>query len=314
MIDRASRIYVAGHSGMVGSALVRRLHRAGFTNVVTADRRQLDLTRQAEVEAWFADQAIDYLMIAAARVGGIHANDSFRAEFIYQNLMIQTNLIDAAYRRGVRRGLFLGSSCIYPRDCAQPMREEYLLGGPLEATNEPYAVAKIAGIKLCQAYNSQYGTDYVSLMPTNLYGENDNFDLDTSHVIPAMIRKIHEAKATLSDSVQLWGTGRPLREFMHVNDLADACVQLMQTSTGDDLINAGTGEEISIAGLADMVREVVGYDGEISFDPNMPDGTPRKLLDSTRLRALGWAPRTGLRDGLDRVYRWYLEHLTNAAA
>ncbi len=302
----SDRIFVAGHRGLVGAAIVRALAARQYAHVLTRSRDELDLTRQGDVENWFAGHPIDVVFLAAAKVGGIHANDTYRAEFIYQNLMIQNNVVHAAYQSGVQRLVFLGSSCIYPRDCAQPMREDYLLTGPLEATNEPYAIAKIAGVKLCESYNRQYGTNYVSLMPTNLYGPCDNFDLETSHVIPAVMRKIHEAKVARATSVTLWGSGTPRREFLHVDDLADACVYFAERNVGDVLLNVGSGQEVTIRELAELIAEIVGFDGEIRFDTSMPDGTPRKLLDTSRMRELGWCPTISLSDGLAQTYRWFL--------
>lgn len=307
-------IYVTGHKGMVGSAIVRRLSTAGFSNILTSDRSGCDLTDQSAVDAWFARHDIDYVFLAAAKVGGIHANDTFRAEFIYQNLMIQANVMHAAWRNGVKRLLFLGSSCIYPRDCAQPIREAYLLTGPLEHTNEPYAVAKIAGVKMVEAYNAQYQTRYVALMPTNVYGINDNFDLKTSHALPALLRKVFDAHTKGHNRVQVWGTGDPMREFLLVDDLAEACVFCMQHEHTYDLINVGSGEEVSIKQLVEIIADVVGYKGKIEFDTTMPDGTPRKLLDSSRILDLGWRPRTSLKDGIRRTLDWYLEHNSEKAA
>ncbi|MBK8993111.1 MAG: GDP-L-fucose synthase [Gammaproteobacteria bacterium] len=305
-VTRAARIFVAGHRGMVGSAIVRRLQRGGYHNLLLRDRAGLDLTDQAAVERFFATERPDYVFIAAAKVGGIQANNTFRAEFLYQNLMIESNVIHAAWRAGVERLLFLGSSCIYPRDCPQPIREEYLLTGPLEPTNEPYAIAKIAGIKLCESYNRQYGTRYVSAMPTNLYGPNDNYDLASSHVLPALIRKAHEAKARGDSELVVWGSGRPLREFLYVDDMADACVFLMERGISEGLFNVGTGSDVSIRELAQTVMDVVGFQGRIVFDAAKPDGTPRKLLDVGRLRELGWCASTGLREGIALAYRDFL--------
>jgi len=313
-MDKQRRVFVAGHKGLVGSAIVRRLARAGYTNVITRERRELDLCRQQQVEAFFAETPVDCVVLAAARVGGIHANNTRRADFIRDNLQIQTHVIDAARRHGVRDLLFLGSSCIYPRDCPQPMREAHLLTGVLEQTNEPYAIAKIAGIKMCEAYNAQYGTRYFSVMPTNLYGPGDNFDLHSSHVIPALIRKIHNAKMEGAAEVSLWGSGAPYREFLHVDDLAEACVFLLEHRGDHGLINIGSGEELTIRELAATVCEVIGYRGTLEFDPSMPDGTPRKLLDSARIRALGWSPAIDLQAGLRDTYRWFLEHVANEAA
>ncbi len=298
---------------MVGSAIERRLRGAGYPNIVTQSRPELDLTRQQDVESWFAQHNIDIVILAAAKVGGIYANNTFRAEFIYQNLMMQTNIIHSAYKHGVKRLLFLGSSCIYPRDCPQPMREEFLLSGALETTNEPYAVAKIAGLKMCEAYNNQYGTRYISLMPTNLYGANDNFDLHTSHVLPAVMRKIHEAKLSGQKRVSLWGTGRPLREFLHVDDLADACLFILEHEPTQEVLNVGSGEEISIQELGNLIADTLNYQGSVMFDPSMPDGAPRKLLDSGRIFDLGWRPKISLRDGVQQTYNWYLSHSNEAA-
>lgn len=305
-VTRAARIFVAGHRGMVGSAIVRRLRRGGYDNLLLRGRDELDLTDQAAVERFFATERPDYVFIAAAKVGGIQANNTFRAEFLYQNLMIESNVIHAAWRAGVQRLLFLGSSCIYPRDCPQPIREEYLLTGPLEPTNEPYAIAKIAGIKLCESYNRQYGTRYVSAMPTNLYGPNDNYDLASSHVLPALIRKAHEAKARGDSELVVWGSGRPLREFLYVDDMADACVFLMESGISEGLFNVGTGSDVSIRELAQTVMDVVGFQGRIVFDASKPDGTPRKLLDVGRLGELGWRAATGLRQGIALAYRDFL--------
>ena len=297
-VNRDARIFVAGHRGMVGSAIVRRLRRGGYDNLLLRDRAALDLTDQAAVERFFAAERPDYVFIAAAKVGGIQANNTLRAEFLYQNLMIESNVIHAAWRAGVERLLFLGSSCIYPRDCPQPIREEYLLTGPLEPTNEPYAIAKIAGIKLCESYNRQYGTRYVSAMPTNLYGPNDNYDLATSHVLPALIRKAHEARERGDSELVVWGSGRPRREFLYVDDMADACVFLMESGVSEGLFNVGTGSDVSIRELAQTVMDVVGFGGRIVFDTSKPDGTPRKLLDVSRLGALGWGASMPLREGI----------------
>ena len=302
-MDKKSSIFVAGHRGMVGSAICRRLAAGGYDGVVTRTRAELDLLDQRAVQAFLAEERPRYLFIAAAKVGGIHANDTFRADFLYQNLQIEANLIHGAHLAGVERLMFLGSSCIYPRDCPQPIREEYLLTGPLEPTNEPYAVAKIAGIKLCESHNRQYGRRYVSAMPTNLYGPNDNYDLATSHVLPALIRKAHEAKLRGDAEYVVWGSGTPRREFLYVDDLADACVFLMER--GDEapaLVNIGTGTDLSIAELVDLVMDVVGYRGRVVYDRSKPDGTPRKLLDVGRLSALGWRARTSLREGVAQAY------------
>jgi GDP-L-fucose synthase len=299
------RIYVAGHRGMVGAALVRRLARENCT-VLTAGRADVDLKRQAEVEAWVAAQKPDAVIVAAAKVGGILANDSLPADFLYDNLMIEANLVEASHRAGVQKLLFLGSSCIYPRLAPQPMREDSLLTGPLEPTNEWYAVAKIAGIKLAQAYRRQHGADFISAMPTNLYGPHDNFDLQSSHVLPALLRKAHEAKLAGAKSMQIWGTGSALREFLHVDDCADALVFLLKDYSGAEHVNVGSEEEISILGLAQLIAEVVGFTGEIVTDPGKPDGTPRKLMDGSKLRDMGWRPKVGLREGIAETYRWYL--------
>jgi GDP-L-fucose synthase len=296
-------IFVSGHRGMVGSALLRRLQASGYTNVITRSRSELDLLDQHAVQAFLAEQKPDYIFIAAARVGGIQANNTYRADFIYQNLMIEANLIHGAHLAGVQRLMFLGSSCIYPRDCPQPIREDYLLTGPLEPTNEPYAIAKIAGIKLVESYNRQHGRQYVSVMPTNLYGPNDNYDLANSHVLPALLRKAHEAKLRGDAEYVVWGTGRPMREFLYVDDLADACVHLMERGYDGPLVNMGTGTDVTIRELAETVMQVVGFDGRIVFDDSKPDGTPRKLLDVSRLAGLGWTAKTTLRDGIRMAHK-----------
>ncbi|SFV30687.1 GDP-L-fucose synthase [Thermoflavifilum thermophilum] len=296
------KIYVAGHRGMVGSAILQRLRESGYTHFVLRTSQELDLRNQAEVFAFFEKEKPDYVFLAAARVGGILANNTYRAEFIYDNLQIEANVIHAAYLSGVKKLMFLGSSCIYPRLAPQPIKEEYLLTGPLEPTNEPYAIAKIAGIKLCEAYRAQYGCHFISVMPTNLYGIHDNFDLETSHVLPALLRKFHEAKIKGMPEVVVWGTGKPRREFLYVDDLADACVFLMNHPEEPDLINIGTGEDISIAELAELIRTIVGYKGRIVYDTSKPDGTPRKLLDVSRLHAMGWHHQTSLEEGIRRVY------------
>jgi len=307
-METNATIYVAGHDGLVGSAIMRRLGAEGFSNLITAPLGQLDLRCQRDCEAFFERTRPQYVFLAAAKVGGIHANNTRRAEFIYDNLMISANVIHASWQFGVRKLLFLGSSCIYPRNCPQPMREEYLLTGPLEATNEPYAIAKIAGLKMCESYHRQYGCDFVSLMPTNLYGMNDNFDPETSHVLPALIRRFVEARQMRAPSVTIWGTGAPLREFMHVDDLADAALFVMQHVDGGGFWNVGTGREITIRDLALLIREVVGYEGELVFDATRPDGTPRKLLDVSRLAAMGWTPKRSLRAGLEDTVRWFEAH------
>ena len=306
-MDRNSKIYVAGHRGLVGSAILRKLQAEGFKDIILRTSKELDLTRQSEVELFFQKERPEYVFLAAAKVGGILANSTYPAEFIYGNIMIEANFIHSAYLSGVKKLLFLGSSCIYPRNCAQPMKEGYLLSGYLEKTNEPYAVAKIAGIKMCESYNRQYGTNFISVMPTNLYGPGDNFDLQDSHVIPALLRKFHEAKTHGSKSVEVWGTGSPFREFLHVDDLAAACVFLMKNYHGSEIINIGTGIDLTIRELAGMIKEVVGYNGEIFWDRAKPDGSPRKLLDISRIAALGWQPRISLRDGLRSTYEWYVK-------
>jgi len=305
MIERNAKVYVAGHRGLVGSAILRRLKADGFERLITRTHGELDLTRQAEVEDFFEDERPDYVFLAAARVGGILANSTYPADFIRDNLQVQTHVIHAAHQAGVKKLLFLGSSCIYPRDCPQPMKEEYLLTGPLEPTNEPYAVAKIAGITMCRSYNRQYGTRFVSVMPTNLYGPGDNFDLQDSHVLAALIRKFCDAKATGAREVTVWGTGRPRREFLHVDDMADACLFVMNHYEGDGFLNIGTGRDMTIQELTALIRDVVGFEGEIRFDPSRPDGTPQKLLDVSRLTSLGWKSRIPLREGIDETCRWY---------
>ena len=353
-MNRSSRIYLAGHTGLVGSALLGKLQEEGYTNLLTRTHAELDLGRQSNTEAFLKQERPDYVILAAAKVGGILANNTYPAEFIYSNLAIQTNVIHAAWKMGVKRLLFLGSSCIYPKECSQPMREEHLLTGPLEATNEPYAVAKIAGVKMCEAYNRQYGTSFIAVMPTNLYGPNDNFDLETSHVLPALVRKFHLAKLAaqgdwegikrdefrfgpipddvrfalglqpptsnlqrLSPKVVLWGSGRPRREFLHVDDLANACVFVMNieeeafrsllTLYRSPLINIGWGKDISIKELALIIKEIVGFKGDLEFDSSKPDRTPRKLLDSSKLGTLGWSPKMSLREGIKRTYEWCLQ-------
>ena len=301
-------IFVAGHRGLVGSGLVRVLRRLGATRVLTATREQLDLRDQAAVKYWFRANRPEYVYLAAGTVGGIFANSSRPAEFIYDNMLIHATVVDAAHQYGVKKLLYLGSSCIYPRMAPQPMKEEHLLTGLLEPTNEPYAIAKIAGIKLCEAYRKQYGANFISAMPTNLYGENDNFDLTQSHVLPALIRKFHDAKVEGKPEVTIWGTGNPRREFLHVDDLADACVFLMEHYNEIGHINVGTGEDLSIREVADEVRQVVYPEAVLRFDTSKPDGPPRKLLDVGRLRALGWKHRIGLREGLASTYQWFLEH------
>jgi GDP-L-fucose synthase len=308
------KIFVAGHRGLVGSAIVRRLRSAGHENLALRTRQELDLEDQAGVFRFFEEEKPDYVFFAAAKVGGILANSTYPADFIRDNLAVELNVIEAAYRAGVQKLLFLGSSCIYPKLAPQPIREEYLLTGELEPTNEWYAIAKIAGIKLCQAYNQQYGTRFISAMPTNLYGPNDNFDLQTSHVLPALLRKFHEAKERGAPEVVVWGSGRPRREFLHVDDLADACLYLMEHHEGSEIVNVGVGEDVSIRELAELIRDVVGYEGELVFDASKPDGTPRKLLDVSRIRGLGWAATIPLRGGVEQTYDWYLTHHANPTA
>jgi GDP-L-fucose synthase len=301
-MDKNSPVYVAGHRGMVGSAIVRKLEKEGFSNILSLSSAQLDLRRQTEVDAFFQANKPAYVFLAAAKVGGILANNTYRADFLYDNLMIQNNIIHAAWQHGVEKLLFLGSSCIYPKLAPQPLREDYLLTGPLEATNEPYAIAKIAGIKLCDAFRAQYGCNYISAMPTNLYGPNDNYDLEKSHVLPALIRKMHEAKKNDSPEVVIWGSGTPMREFMHVDDLAEACLFLMQNFNEPGLVNIGTGVDLSIKELALLIREIVGYEGELHFDSSKPDGTPRKLMDVSKLNKLGWKSQVDLESGIRKVY------------
>lgn len=307
-MDIGAKIFVAGHRGMVGSAIVRRLQAEGASNLILRSRQELDLTRQADVEAFFAAERPEYVFLAAAKVGGIHANSTYTAEFIRDNLAIQTSIIHSAHANGCKKLLFLGSSCIYPRDCPQPIKEEYLLTGPLEKTNEAYALAKIAGIQMCQAYRKQYGFDAICAMPTNLYGPGDNFDLQTSHVLPALIRKFHDAVESGSGTVTLWGTGTPRREFLHVDDLADAALFLMRGYSEAGIINIGSGTDVSIHELAAMIATLAGYRGRIAFDSGKPDGTPRKLLDSSRIQSLGWQPRIALDQGITSTLDWYAQH------
>ena len=306
-MDTQSKIYVAGSRGLVGSALVRTLKAQGYENLVLPSSQDLDLRSQAAVYEFFAQEKPDYVFLAAAKVGGIQANNTYRAEFLYDNLMIEANIIHSAYRHRAQKLLFLGSSCIYPKLCPQPMKEEYLLTGFLEQTNEPYAIAKIAGLKLCENYCRQYGVNFISAMPTNLYGLNDNFDLANSHVLPALMRKFHEAKVNNAPTVTVWGTGTPLREFLYVDDLADALVFLMNTYSDVDFVNVGTGQEVSIKELALTMQAVVGYEGELVFDTTKPDGTPRKLLDVSRLNAAGWQAKTDLKTGIEQTYAWFLQ-------
>jgi GDP-L-fucose synthase len=317
MPDKQKKIYVAGHRGMVGSAIVKQLNEAGYQNVVVRTHAELDLTDQAAVRDFMQQERPEQVILAAAKVGGIHANNVYPAEFIYQNLMMEANIVHQAWSAGCQQLLFLGSSCIYPKLADQPMQECALLTGVLETTNEPYAIAKIAGIKLCESYNRQYSTDYRSVMPTNLYGQNDNFHLENSHVIPAMIRKFHDAKTTNSPTVTLWGTGKAMREFLHVDDMAAACLHVMslskqryQSSTQPMLshLNVGTGEDVTIRELAETIQQVVAYQGEITWDTSKPDGTPRKLMDVSKLKSLGWRPQIKLTEGLQHTYRWFLDH------
>lgn len=303
-----SKIYVAGHRGLVGSAIVRNLEAKGYTNIVYRTHEELDLTNQANVQAFFKEEQPEYVILAAAKVGGIHANNTYPADFIYDNLMIQNNVIKAAHDYKVKKLLFLGSTCIYPKMAPQPIREEYLLTGALEETNEAYAVAKIAGLEMCKFFKRQYGDNFISCMPTNLYGSNDNFDLQSSHVLPALIRKFHEAKVNGRDTVEVWGTGTPLREFIYVDDMADACVFLMENYDGEQHVNIGTGEEVSIRELAETVKEVVGFEGELVFNTDMPDGTPRKLTTVDKLHRLGWKHKTSLNGGIKLAYEWFLEN------
>ena len=301
-MNKTDKIYIAGHRGMVGSAIVRKLQKEGYTNLLLRTSAELDLRNQQAVLNFMQHEKPDYVFMAAARVGGILANNQYRADFIYENIMIQSNIIHTSYLNGIKKLMFLGSSCIYPKMAPQPMKEEYLLTGLLESTNEPYAIAKIAGIKMCDAYRAQYGCNFISVMPTNLYGPNDNYSMETSHVMPALIRKFHEAKLKNEPSVVMWGTGEPLREFLHADDLADACFFLMQHYNEPGLVNIGTGEDITIKGLALLIREIVGYTGSIEHDLSKPDGTPRKLMDVQKLNKLGWKATIGLREGIEKVY------------
>lgn len=302
-MNKNDKIYVAGHRGMVGSAIIRKLKKEGFTNLILRSSAELDLRNQAAVNDFFAQEKPNYVFLAAAKVGGILANNNFRAEFLYDNLMIEANIIHASYIEKVTKLLFLGSSCIYPKMAPQPLKEEYLLSDYLEYTNEPYAIAKIAGIKLCENYRKQYGCNFISAMPTNLYGPNDNYDINNSHVLPALMRKFHVAKMNGSSSVEIWGSGTPKREFLHVDDLADACFTLMQDYEGDEWMNVGSGEDISIADLAKLIKEVVGFEGELKFDASKPDGTLRKLMDVSKLAAIGWNYKIKLKEGLQSVYK-----------
>ena len=310
-MQKNSKIYVAGHAGLVGSALVRMLVQDGYTNLLTKTRFELDLTNQQQVKDFFEKEKPEYVFLAAAKVGGILANDMYSADFIRDNLIIETNIIDSAFKSGVKKLLFLGSACVYPKVTPQPIKEEYLLTGELEPTNKAYALAKIAGIVMCQSYRKQYGANFISVMPTNLYGEGDNFDLQNSHVIPAMIRKFHEAKESGVGEVVLWGSGSPTREFLYVDDLANACLFLMNNYNDSEIINIGVGEDLSILDLAKLVKEAVGYKGGIVWDTSRPDGTPRRLLDVSKIKALGWKPEIILTDGLQKTYKWYKENLSH---
>ncbi|MFI5163802.1 MAG: GDP-L-fucose synthase family protein [Bacteroidia bacterium] len=301
-MNKNSKIYIAGHNGMVGSAILRKLQKEGFTNIVTRSSKELDLCNQQAVKDFFYKEKPEYVFLAAARVGGIHANNTYRAEFIYTNLMIQNNVIHSAYENKAKKLLFLGSSCIYPKLAPQPLKEEYLLSGKLEETNEPYAVAKITGIKMCDAYRAQYGCNFISVMPTNLFGPNDNYDLNNSHVLPALLRKFHEAKKNNKPFVELWGSGTPKREFLHVDECAEACLFLMRNYNDAGQINVGMGEDISIKDLALLIIKIVGYEGEMGFDPSKPDGTPRKLMDVSKIHSLGWKHKIGLKEGIKMVY------------
>ena len=302
-MNQQDKIYVAGHRGMVGSAIVRRLQQGGFNNIIARTSKELDLMDQAAVANFFEETKPDFVFLAAAKVGGIMANNTYRGQFIYENLMIQNNVIHQSYLHNVKKLMFLGSSCIYPKMAAQPLKEEYLLTGPLEPTNEPYAVAKIAGIEMCNAYRAQYGCNFISVMPTSVYGPNDNYDPNTSHVLPAMLLRMHEAKMNNAPSVTIWGTGTPRREFLHANDMADACFYLMQEYDENGIINIGIGDDISIADLAFLIKKIVGYEGRLEFDSSKPDGTPRKLMDVTRLHSLGWHASIGLEEGISAVYK-----------
>ncbi|MEK9207542.1 MAG: GDP-L-fucose synthase [Patescibacteria group bacterium] len=304
-MGKNSKIYIAGHNGLVGSAIVRELKKSGYSNIITRTREELDLTSQSAVEDFFAGEKLEYVFLAAAKVGGIMANDTYPADFLKDNILIQTNITDSAYKNDVEKLLFLGSSCIYPKNSPQPIKEEYLLTGELESTNKAYAIAKITGIIMCQSYNKQYGTNFISAMPTNLYGENDNFDLETSHVIPAMVRKFDDAKNSGAKEVVLWGTGNPKREFLHVDDLANACVFLMNNYDDSEIINVGTGRDLSISELAELIKKTVGYEGNIVWDKSKPDGTLRKLLDVSRIQRLGWNSEISLPEGIKQTYEWY---------
>jgi len=308
-MNKEDKIYIAGHRGLVGSAIIRNLESEGFNNMILRTSKELNLTSQVDVNAFFEKEKPDYVFLAAAKVGGIHANDTYPADFIRENLQIQTNVIDAAYRNNAKKLLFLGSSCIYPKFAPQPMKEEHLLTGELEPTNEWYAIAKIAGIKMCQAYKKQYGFNAISIMPTNLYGTGDNFNLENSHVMPALIRKFHDAKEQGVKTVEVWGTGTPRREFLHVDDMADASVYLMNNYDGEEIVNVGVGEDVTIKELAEIVKDVVGFEGELRFDTSKPDGTPRKLLDVTKLNEAGWKAKVKLVDGVNSTYNWFVKNI-----
>jgi len=305
-MKKDSKIFVAGHKGMVGSAIVRNLQLEGFTNIITKTKKELDLSNQFQVNQFFNLERPEYVFLAAAKVGGIKANSDFKADFIYQNLMIQTNIINASHQTGVKKLLFLGSSCIYPKFATQPLKEEYLLSGHLESSNDAYAIAKIAGIKMCQSFNQQYGTNFISVMPTNLYGQGDNYHLENSHVMPALIRKFHEAKSRGDVEVHIWGSGKPMREFLYVDDLSEACLFLMSNYNDSEIVNIGTGEDISIKNLALIIKEVIGFSGQIIYDPSKPDGTPRKLLDVSKIHDLGWSHKTSLKEGIELTYKHFL--------
>lgn len=307
-MEKKSKIYIAGHKGLVGSAVTRNLQKSGYSNFIFRDLEELDLTDQKATAHFFSEEKPEYVFLAAAKVGGIKANNDFPADFIYVNLQIQNNIIHNAYLSGAKKLLFLGSSCIYPRDCPQPIKEEYLMTGPLEKTNDAYATAKIAGIKMCQSYNKQYGTKFISVMPTNLYGPGDNFDLESSHVLPALLRKFHEAKKKKENEVIMWGTGKPKREFLHVYDLADACIYLMNNYEDSEIVNIGTGEDIEIIELAKMIKKAVGFEGEIKNDLEKPDGTPKKQLDVSKLHNLGWKHKIPLEEGIRKTYEWFLQY------
>jgi GDP-L-fucose synthase len=306
-INKNAKIYVAGHLGLVGSAIYRRLQKSGYVNIIVRTRKELDLLNQQATNEFFTEERPEYVFLAAAKVGGIHANNTYRAQFIYENLLVQNNVIHAAHQSGVEWFCFLGSSCIYPRDCPQPIKEKYLLTGPLEKTNEPYAIAKIAGIELCNSYNQEKGTRFVSVMPTNLYGPNDNYDLENSHVLPALIRKVHEAKLRGDGEVVVWGSGRPMREFLYVDDMADSCVFLLEKGINEGIYNIGVGTDVTILELAETVMDVIGFTGKIIFDTSKPDGSPRKLLDVSRMAALGWQAQISLRKGIELAYRDFLK-------